>query len=80
MLNLSLTADDRSQAQALALIEQAGALANELVPGRPPLLETVLGGKPDNWDKQKAGMAGRLRLGEDSREDEDLDRPQGTRW
>ncbi len=61
MLNISLTADDKAHAQALTLLEQAGTLAGELVPDKPPILETVLGGKPGAWEQQKAGMAGRLR-------------------
>jgi sugar phosphate isomerase/epimerase len=61
MLNISLTANDNDHAQALALIEQAGTLARELVPNNPPILETVLGGNPDAWEQQKAGMVQRLR-------------------
>jgi len=60
MINLSLTADDKAHAAALALIAEAGQMAHELVPASPPLLETVLGGKPATWEAQKAGMAERL--------------------
>jgi len=60
MVNMSLTADDKAHASALQLIADAGALARELNPATPPILETVLGGKPATWDEQKAGMAEKL--------------------
>lgn len=60
MINVSLTADDAGHAKALGLIGKAGALAKELAPGHPPILETVLGGKPAQWESLKAGMAGKL--------------------
>jgi inosose dehydratase len=60
MVNMSLTADDKAHANALQLIADAGALAHELNPATPPILETVLGGKPTAWDEQKAGMAEKL--------------------
>jgi len=61
MINLSLTADDRAHVAALALIAEAGQMAHEMFPSSPPLLETVLGGRPATWEQQKAGMAARLR-------------------
>lgn len=60
MVNMSLTADDKAHASALQLIADAGALALELNPASPPILETVLGGKPATWEEQKAGMAEKL--------------------
>lgn len=60
MVNMSLTADDKAHANALQLIPDAGALAHELNPANPPILETVLGGKPSTWEEQKAGMAEKL--------------------
>lgn len=60
MINISLTADDKAHAAALALIAEAGQMAHDLSPSSPPLLETVLGGKPATWEQQKAGMATRL--------------------
>jgi inosose dehydratase len=60
MTNMSLTADETAHAKALELIEAAAEIARELVPDRPPIIETVLGGKPATWEEQKAGMAEKL--------------------
>ena len=61
MLNISLTADDQAHVAALAQIAEAGQMAHDMARAAPPLLETVLGGKPATWEQQKAGMAARLR-------------------
>ena len=61
MLNISLTADDQAHVAALAQIAEAGQMAHDMAPAAPPLLETVLGGKPATWEPQKAGMTARLR-------------------
>ena len=61
MLNISLTADDQTHVAALAQIAEAGQMAHDMAPAAPPLLETVLGGKPATWEQQKAGMTARLR-------------------
>lgn len=61
MINASLTSSEEAHARALTLIGQAATLARELVPAAPPILETVLGGKPSLWEDQKAGMVERLR-------------------
>lgn len=60
MLNISLMADKTAHAAALESIGRAGALARLLVPDNPPILETVLGGKPDEWDMVRERMAARL--------------------
>ncbi len=60
MVNLSLTADDKTHALNLGNITTAGQLAHELLPDQPPLLETVLGGKPAEWEQIKEHMAERL--------------------
>ena len=60
MLNLSLAADDKAHATALESMKEAGKLAHELMPGNPPMIETVLGGKPAEWDTIKERMAERL--------------------
>lgn len=60
MLNISLTADDQAHVAALAQIAEAGQMAHDMAPAAPPLLETVLGGKPATWEQQKAGMTARL--------------------
>ncbi len=59
--NFSLLADDAKQAQQLERIKAAAQLARDLAPDSPPLLETVLGGKPGEWDQVKDRMAAQLR-------------------
>ena len=60
MLNLSLTADAKAHAENLQSITNAATLAHDLNPGSPPVLETVLGGKPALWEEQRQGMVGKL--------------------
>jgi sugar phosphate isomerase/epimerase len=60
MINTSLTADEAGHLAALGLIADAGRMAHDLDPASPPLLETVLGGKPATWEAQKTGMVERL--------------------
>ncbi|MFA6564132.1 MAG: sugar phosphate isomerase/epimerase [Verrucomicrobiia bacterium] len=60
MLNLSLTADDTAHAKNLDALKAAAQLAQDLAPQQPPIVETVLGGKPAEWDKVKDRMAERL--------------------
>ena len=60
MLNLSLAADDKAHAAALASMSEAALLCNELAPTNPPMIETVLGGKPAEWEQIKGRMAERL--------------------
>lgn len=62
MENLSLVADAASHARNLEQIKIAAQLAHDLSPAMPlPPLETVLGGKPAEWDQIKNGMAEQLR-------------------
>ncbi|HEV7403752.1 MAG TPA: sugar phosphate isomerase/epimerase [Chthoniobacteraceae bacterium] len=61
MLNLSLAATDAQHADNVARIVAAGKLAHELDAEKPPLIETVLGGKPAEWEALKEKMAERLR-------------------
>lgn len=60
MENLPLLADDAQHGKNLERLKLAGELAHELVPDRPPLIETVLGGRPDQWSQVKEPMAKRL--------------------
>jgi inosose dehydratase len=60
MDNLSLTADDAAHAANLERIKAAAQLAHDLAPAAPPVLETVMGGKPAEWEQVKARFAGRL--------------------
>ncbi len=60
MIHLNLTADEKSQLSYLKQIQQAAELAVQLNPNNPPILETVLGGSPATWDKQKSLMVDNL--------------------
>lgn len=60
MLNMSLAADNTAHAQHLESLKAGAQLAHDLAPGNPPLIETVLGGKPAEWEEVKGRMAERL--------------------
>lgn len=60
MDNFHLTVDDPTHAANLERLKAAAQLAHDLAPDAPPVLETVMGGKPAEWDKVKAQMAARL--------------------
>jgi inosose dehydratase len=60
MDNFSLLADDAKHAKTLERIAAAGQLARDVSPDAVPPLETVLGGKPAEWDQVKERMATRL--------------------
>ncbi len=60
MERILLTADDAEHARNLEKIRLAAQLGHDIVPGEPPLLETVLGGKPAEWEQLKGRMAERL--------------------
>jgi inosose dehydratase len=60
MEHILLTADDAEHARNLEKIRLASQLGHDVVPDAPPLLETVLGGKPAQWDALKEPMAERL--------------------
>lgn len=60
MERILLTADDDQHAANLERIRRAAELAHGLSPTKPPILETVLGGKPDQWPEIREQMAERL--------------------
>ena len=60
MEHILLTVDDAEHARNLEKIRLASQLGHELAPNAPPVLETVLGGKPAQWDELKEPMAERL--------------------
>ncbi len=60
MENLPALGDEAAHKSNLDRLKAAIELANELSPGAPPPIETVLGGKPSEWDKVKDRLAGRL--------------------
>ncbi|MEQ1859564.1 MAG: sugar phosphate isomerase/epimerase [Chthoniobacteraceae bacterium] len=60
MVNMSLAVKDEAHASNLAALKDAAQLAHDLaLPD--PLIETVLGGKPAEWDAIKDSMLARLR-------------------
>jgi sugar phosphate isomerase/epimerase len=61
MENFTLLADDAKHAQHLDRIRAAAQLAHDLSPDSPPPIETVLGGKPAEWEQVKEKMATQLR-------------------
>lgn len=61
MENFTLLADDAKHAQQLERIKAAAELAHTLSPEAPAPLETVLGGKPAEWEQVKEKMATQLR-------------------
>jgi inosose dehydratase len=60
MENFSLLADEAKQVQQIERLKAAAQLAYDLSPDAPPPLETVLGGKPAEWDQVKDKMAANL--------------------
>jgi sugar phosphate isomerase/epimerase len=60
MINISLTADDAAHAKNLDALKAAAQFARDLAPQQPPVIETVLGGKPPEWDSVKDRMVERL--------------------
>lgn len=58
--NFNLLVSDAEHARTLDRIRAAATLAHDIAPKRPPLLQTVLGGKPGEWDEVKERMAARL--------------------
>lgn len=60
MENLPLLTDDRQQAAHLDRLKRALEMSRELCPDRPPLVETILGSRPDHWSMVKARAVERL--------------------
>jgi inosose dehydratase len=62
MENFTLLVDDAKQQQQLERLKAAAQLAHDLDPKSPPPIETVLGGKPAEWEQVKERMAESLRV------------------
>jgi sugar phosphate isomerase/epimerase len=60
MENLPLVVPAAQHQTHLERLRAAAGLAHELVPDAPPLIETVLGGKPDQWAELKQSMVDAL--------------------
>ena len=61
MENLVLLAPADGHAANLARITAAGRIARSLSPERPPVVETILGGKPEQWNDVRSAMVSRLK-------------------
>ena len=61
MENLSLLVEGKMHDDNLQRLKLAAELAHELAPDKPPLIETVLGGKPQEWVAVKEKFVQRLR-------------------
>lgn len=60
MENWPLDGDAKRQETHLERLKLVAELAHALAPKNPPVLETILGGKPNEWDTVKAAFAERL--------------------
>ena len=54
--NFNLLVSEAEHARTLDRIRVAAALAHDVAPKDPPLLQTVMGGKPGEWEEVKAKM------------------------
>ena len=61
MDNLKLLAEDSTHRDNLARIRRLAQLARDLGGAKPPILETILGGQPGEWEANKEAMALRLK-------------------
>jgi sugar phosphate isomerase/epimerase len=60
MENLPLHGNEQTQRDNLARLQAAFDLGQELSPEAPPLIETILGGGVNDWDKLRRQFADRL--------------------
>jgi sugar phosphate isomerase/epimerase len=58
--NISYANTAEKRAQNLERLKMAVALCNELVPTKPPVVDSVLGGKTADWEKLKGPLAEEL--------------------
>ncbi|MBS1825799.1 MAG: sugar phosphate isomerase/epimerase [Acidobacteria bacterium] len=58
--NFNLLVSDEAHRATLDRIRAAAALAHDISPQSPPILQTVLGGKPEEWRTVNKRMAARL--------------------
>lgn len=60
MENLPVQSDEAKHREQLDRIKAAGQLAHDLSADSPPPLETIVGGKPGQWDELKSLLVDRL--------------------
>ncbi len=58
--NFNTLVSEADHGRTLDRIRAAAGLAHDIEPKRPPILQTVLGGKPNEWEQVKDKMASRL--------------------
>lgn len=61
MENLHAVVDDRRHTENLHRLKSAGMLGHDLSPEKLPVIETILGGRPNQWNDVKEQMVKRLR-------------------
>jgi len=60
MEHLCLVADERTCRTNLERLKAAAELGHALSPGQRPIIQTILGGKPDQWEEVRQEMANQL--------------------
>lgn len=60
MENLSVLGDDAVHRKNLDRLKKSAEFGQAISPAAPPVIETILGGKPDRWEADKRRMADRL--------------------
>jgi inosose dehydratase len=60
MENLPPDADDKKHQAQLDRLKAAAELGHDLAPDKAPIIETILGGKPDQWENMRDLFAKRL--------------------
>jgi sugar phosphate isomerase/epimerase len=58
--HLSAVANEEQHKAVLEQIRRGGELGHDLSPSNPPMIQTILGGKPNQWDAEKNRMVDRL--------------------